>query len=47
MVPAMAAFTTWTVFPHKPIEKLAPNLWRVSGSMPGNENHSARWRSRA
>ncbi len=29
-----AAFATWTVLPHKPIEKLAPNLWRVSGTMP-------------
>ncbi|NVB81875.1 MAG: hypothetical protein HOV81_26070 [Kofleriaceae bacterium] len=29
----MATFTTWTVLPHKPIEKLADNLWRVSGSM--------------
>jgi len=28
------AFDTWTVLPHKPIEKLADNLWRVSGSMP-------------
>jgi hypothetical protein len=28
-----AAFTTWTVLPHKPIEKLAPNLWRVSGML--------------
>jgi hypothetical protein len=28
-----AAFTSWTVLPHKPIEKLAPNLWRVSGMM--------------
>jgi hypothetical protein len=32
----MATFTTWTVLPHKPIEKLADNLWRVSGSMPGD-----------
>jgi hypothetical protein len=32
-----AAFTTWTVCKHKPIEKLAPNLWRVSGSMPNRE----------
>ncbi len=29
-----AAFTTWTVLPHQPIEKLAANLWRVSGKMP-------------
>ncbi len=28
-----ATFTSWTVLPHKPIEKLAPNLWRVSGMM--------------
>jgi hypothetical protein len=28
-----AAFTTWTVLPHKPIEKYSPNLWRVSGMM--------------
>lgn len=26
-------FDTWTVLPHKPIEKLADNLWRVSGTM--------------
>jgi hypothetical protein len=26
-------FTTWTVLPHQPIEKLADNLWRVSGTM--------------
>lgn len=32
----MATFTTWTVLPHKPIEKLGDNLWRVSGSMPGD-----------
>lgn len=29
----MGVFTTWTVLPHKPIEKLAPNLWRVSGTL--------------
>lgn len=28
-----AGFTSWTVLPHKPIEKLAANLWRVSGTM--------------
>lgn len=28
------AFDTWTVLPHRPIEKIADNLWRVSGSMP-------------
>lgn len=33
----MSNFTTWTVCPHKPIEKLAPNLWRVSGTMPARE----------
>lgn len=26
-------YSTWTVLPHKPIEKLADNLWRVSGTM--------------
>ena len=26
-------FTSWTVLPHKPIEKLGANLWRVSGTM--------------
>jgi hypothetical protein len=25
--------TEWTVFPHEPIEKLADNLWRVSGQI--------------
>lgn len=33
-----SAFTTWTVCKHKPIEKLAPNLWRVSGTMPDRES---------
>jgi hypothetical protein len=28
------AFTEWTVLPHGPIERLAENLWRVSGSVP-------------
>jgi len=28
------AFDTWQVFPHRPIEKLAPNLWRVEGDLP-------------
>src|SRR5215831_12682733 len=28
------AFDTWTVFPHRPIEKLADNLWRVEGDIP-------------
>lgn len=27
-------FKAWTVLPHHPIEKLAPNLWRVQGNMP-------------
>lgn len=26
-------FTEWTVLPHDPIEKVADNLWRVSGRM--------------
>ena len=26
-------FTEWTVLPHRPIEKLSDNLWRVSGKM--------------
>lgn len=30
-----AGFTTWTVLPHKPIDKLSANLWRVSGTMNG------------
>jgi len=28
-------FTSWTVLPHDPIEKLTENLWSVSGNMPG------------
>lgn len=28
-------FTSWTVLPHKPIEKYSSNLWRVSGTMNG------------
>jgi hypothetical protein len=31
------AFTTWTVLPHDPIDKLADNLWRVKGTMPGEK----------
>lgn len=27
----MKVFTEWTVLPHRPIEKLTDNLWRVSG----------------
>jgi hypothetical protein len=29
------AFDKWQVFPHRPIEKLEPNLWRVEGDLPG------------
>src|SRR5579871_6107208 len=29
------AYATWTVLPHRPIEKLEPNLWRVEGDLPG------------
>ncbi len=28
------AFRQWTVLPHKPIDKLAANLWRVVGGLP-------------
>jgi hypothetical protein len=28
-------FDTWQVFPHRPIEKLTSNLWRVEGDIPG------------
>jgi len=27
-------FETWTVLPHRPIEKLGENLWRIEGTMP-------------
>jgi hypothetical protein len=30
------AYEKWTVLPHRPIEKLAPNLWRVEGDLPGS-----------
>jgi hypothetical protein len=30
-------FETWTVVPHKPIEKLTANLWRVEGDIPGQQ----------
>ncbi|MBI5514188.1 MAG: hypothetical protein HY909_10495 [Deltaproteobacteria bacterium] len=30
-----AGHTTWTVLPHGPLEALAENLWRVTGSLPG------------
>jgi len=29
------AFATWNVLPHRPLEKLEPNLWRVEGDLPG------------
>ncbi len=28
------AFDTWKVFPHRGLEKLEPNLWRVEGDLP-------------
>jgi hypothetical protein len=28
-------FETWTVVPHRPLEKLESNLWRVEGDLPG------------
>ncbi len=28
------AFDKWQVFPHRPIEKLEANLWRVEGDLP-------------
>ena len=30
------AYDTWTLLPHRPIEKLEPNLWRVEGDLPSN-----------
>ena len=30
------AYETWQVLPHRPIEKLEPNLWRVEGDIPSN-----------
>jgi hypothetical protein len=30
------AYETWTVLPHRPIEKLEPNLWRVEGDLPNS-----------
>jgi hypothetical protein len=29
------AYETWTVLPHRPIEKLSPNVWRVEGDLDG------------
>ena len=34
-------FTTWTLLPHKPIEKLEENLWRVEGKMPDGKTQRA------
>ena len=31
------AFTTWTVLPHEPVEKLSENLWTVRGKMPNGK----------
>ena len=28
------AFDKWQVFPHRPLEKLEPNLWRLEGDLP-------------
>jgi hypothetical protein len=28
------AFDSWQVFPHRPLEKVAPNLWRIEGDLP-------------
>ena len=30
-------FETWTVLPHRPIEKHADNLWTVAGTMPNGK----------
>lgn len=30
-----AAFTTWTVLPHQPIDRLTDNLWTVDGDLNG------------
>jgi hypothetical protein len=27
-------YETWTVLPHRPLEKLEPNLWRLEGDLP-------------
>jgi hypothetical protein len=29
-------YETWTVNPHRPLEKLESNLWRVEGDLPGS-----------
>lgn len=33
------AFESWTVCPHKPIEKLEENLWLVHGGLPKSKTH--------
>ncbi len=33
----MKAFDKWQVHPHKPLEKLEANLWRVEGDLPGSK----------
>jgi hypothetical protein len=32
-----SCFESWTVLPHSPVEKLAPNLWAVRGKMPNGK----------
>lgn len=34
----MACFTTWTVLPHEPVQKLTENLWCVQGTMPNGNS---------
>jgi len=36
------AFDKWEVHPHKPIEKLESNLWRVEGDLPGTTTGTKR-----
>jgi hypothetical protein len=31
------AFDSWNVFPHRPLEKLTENLWRVEGDIPNGD----------
>jgi hypothetical protein len=40
------AFTEWTVLPHRPIEKLTDNLWRVSGKLGNVQRQMALARMR-
>jgi len=35
------AFDSWQVFPHRPLEKLEPNLWHVEGDLPGQNGTRA------